>query len=321
MTDDRLPLGLLNEARDWLERRQAGEPGIEAELAAWLEADSRNRQAFEHAEPVWSETAILRKGDVGFDGVLMRAPFYQRRSTHVGLAVAAALALAGFASIWLTGNTVFPELVAPAKAATYETKIGEIRTFRLPDASTITLDTDTRVVVTLSGAQCQITLSRGRIRVDGSAGARSLLMPGRAQETTVSGAVFDAALDGEALRIGAPVQRIELTGTEMSTPRVVPSGSEIEIGAGPVTRRIARQDAQWISGMLALDGTRLDDAVAAINRYNTVKVRLSGAGLGALTMAGAFRATDPQGFADTASKALNLRIARPNAAEIVLSAP
>jgi transmembrane sensor len=72
--------------------------------------------------------------------------------------------------------------------------------------------------------------------------------------------------------------------------------------------------------MLALDGTRLDEAVHAINRYNTVKVRLSGEALGGLKMAGAFRATDPQGFAEAAGKTLNLRIAKRSAAEIVLSA-
>ncbi len=322
MTDDRLPLQLLNQARGWLERRQAGEDGVEARLAAWLAADARHRQAFAHAELVWSETGILQKGDAGFDGVLMQAPFYQRRSTHVGLAVAAAIALAGFASIWIAGETVFPEWIAPARAATYETKIGEIRTFRLADASMITLDTDTRVAVTLSGGNRQIALSRGRIRLEGAVGSAPAKVLGGAQAVTVSGGAFDAALAGKVLRIGAPVRGIELsgTGTETASPREVPSGSQVEIGGKPGARRIARQDVEWISGMLALDGTRLDEAVHAINRYNTVKVRLSGEALGGLKMAGAFRATDPQGFAEAAGKTLNLRIAKRSAAEIVLSA-
>lgn len=319
-----LPERFYEEANRWLDRREAGEPHFEAKLAAWLSADPRNRQAFAESEAMHAETQLLSIGAAGFDGRLMKAPLLQRRSTHVAFAAAAAIAVAGFAAIWLAGQGLFPELASPAQAATYETGIGEIRTFHLPDSSAVTLDTDTRISVTIAGGQRRIDIGRGRIRVDDATGQGTFLVTAGASRATVRGARFDATLAGPALLIGASDRAVELAAAEPNSraPRTIAQGTEVAIGSSQGAARVPRADMEWVSGMLALDGTRLAEAVGAINRYNRTKIRLGSAGLGEREITGAFRANDPDAFAEVVARMFDLRVDRSRESEIaLLSAP
>lgn len=318
-----LSIRFYEEAHDWLERRAAGEPGVEAALAAWLLADPRHRAAFAVAQEVWAEGALIEKGTLGFDGKLQRASFRERRPLQFGIASAAAIALAGLGTAWLSRNDLFPQIVAPANAAAYETRLGEIRTFRLEDATAITLDTDTRVEVSLSRGTRHIEIVKGRLRVESPPDSAAIVVTAGKTSATVVGDLFDADVTGASLRITAPRAAIELSAADPATgtPRSVASGSQVEIGTKSPAVRASRSDLEWVSGMLALDGNRLGDAVAAINRYNTTRISLASTSLGALKISGAFRATDPDGFAEAVAKLLDLKVTRPNAASLVLSPP
>lgn len=315
-----LPERFYEEANRWLDRRAAGEPDFAAKLDAWLSADLRNRQAFAESEAMLTESQILPKGAAGFDGRLMKAPLLQRRTTHVALAAAAAISVAGFATVLLGGQRLFPDLASPARAATYETGIGEIRTFRLGDASAITLDTDTRISVSVSGEQRHIDISRGRIRIDNTPSLGTFLVTAGARSATVRGARFDATMDGSALLIGASDKAVELAAAEPAslTPRTIAEGTEIVIGSSASSVPLPRADMEWVKGMLTLDGTRLAEAVGAINRYNRIKIRLGSAGLGEREITGAFRANDPDAFADVVARMFDLRVDRSKGSEIVL---
>jgi transmembrane sensor len=315
-----LPRSFYVEASNWLDRRAAGEPGLEPKLAAWLEADPRNRQAFAETVAVLGETQILPEGSGGFDGNLPRAPFYLRHSTHVGLTGIAAVALAGVASVWLTGHYVIPEVISPAQAATYETRIGEIRTYRLPDASALTLDTDTRVRVTWTGEDRHIDLSKGRVRLENTDPLKPVTVTAGKRSAILTSAVFDAGRTDSDLRISAPLQVIQLDAAqpESGAPRQIVAGSQLVIGTPAGVAPLQQADIQWVSGMLVLDGDRLDAAIDAINRYNLKKVRLGDAALASRKITGAFRANDPEAFAIAAGKLLDLRVDRSKAGEIAI---
>jgi len=309
---NRLPSRCLN-------RRVSGEAGLEPKLEEWLRADPRNREAFDEALRVWRETNVIPEGYGGFDGTVMRAPFFERKRTHVGLATAAAVALAGLSTALLVGRDSIPGLVTPAQAAAYETRIGQIQTFHLPDSSAITLDTNSRVEVTLSGGSRHLEITRGRVRIENAAGTFTVTAGKRS--ATVKGAVFDVYLVGAALRISAPRSSVELSSAEPETgaPRQIDAGAQVEIGLRSDPFPVARSDLEWVSGMLALDGSRLGDAVAAINRYNRTSVRLSDPALASRKISGAFRASDPDAFAEAVARMLVLKISRPNSGKIVLS--
>lgn len=309
-------------ASRWLNRRVAGEPGLEPKLEEWLVADPRNREAFDEALRVWRETNVIPEGYGGFDGTVMRAPFLERKSTHVALASAAAVVLAGLSTAWIVGKDAFPGLVTPAQAAAYETRIGQIQTFRLADGSAITLDTNSRVEVVVSGGSRQLEIAKGRVRIENTVGAGAFTVTAGKRSATVNGETFDAYIAGTGMRIAAPRFPVELTSADPETgaPKRIGAGAQVEIGLRADPFPVARSDLEWVSGMLALDGSRLGDAVAAINRYNRTTVRLSDRALGSRKISGAFRANDPNAFAQAVARMLDLKILRPKPAEIVLSA-
>ncbi len=310
------------EASSWLFRRNAGEPGIEDKLAVWLEADPRHREAFDEAERVWGNSRDLKRSEMRPFGIgsekLRRAPFYQRRSTHIAISVAASLALACFAAMALASNPFIPELITPASAATYKTGLGEIRTFRLKDGPFITLDTETEVKVDGGGAAQRLFLVKGRVRVDSGKGARQFIVATSQDSLRVDGSMFDASNLGPHLQIAAPAGPIAVTRSAGTAADLkLTSGEAIE----PVSGRVAapRPDAGWPSGMLALDSTRLDDAIAVLNRYNRTKLVLVGRGLGRRLVSGAFRVREPDSFAEVIARMYHLRIDRSHADQIRIS--
>ncbi|MFK4873540.1 FecR domain-containing protein [Novosphingobium sp. ZW T3_23] len=312
------------EASNWLFRRNAGEPGIEDKLAAWLEADPRHREAFDEAERVWGGLPEFKRSEMRPFGIgserLGRAPFYMRRSTHIAVGVAASIALACFAAIALASNPYIPELITPASAATYKTGLGEIRTFRLADGPSITLDTDTEVKVGGSRGEQRLFLVRGRVRVNGAASGHQFVVATLQVSLRVDGPVFDAANVGERLQITAPAEAIAVTRDvgEMSELKLS-SGEGIEFANGRIAA--SHSHAGWPSGMLALDGTQLDDAIEALNRYNRTKLVLAGNGLGRRPISGAFRVSEPGIFAEVIARMYNLRIDRSHRDQIRLSPP
>lgn len=308
-------------AARWLNRRIAGEPGLEPKLEEWLAADPRNREAFDEALRVWRQTNVIPEGYGGFDGTVMRAPFFQRRRTHVGLATAAAVVLAGLSTAWIVGKDALPGLVTPAQAAAYETRIGQILTFRLADGSVITLDTNSRVAVIVSAGNRQLEIARGRVRIENAVGAAAFTVMAGERRATVHGETFDVYLAGTEMRITAPRSPVELTSADPETgaPKRIDAGAQVEIGLRTGSFPVARSDLEWVSGMLTLDGSRLSDAVAAINRYNRTTIRLIDPALASRKISGAFRANDPDAFAEAVARMLDLKIARPNSGEIVLS--
>ncbi len=312
------------EASNWLFRRNAGEPGIEEKLAAWLEADPRHREAFDEAERVWGGLGELKRSDMRPFGVgserLGRAPFYMRRSTHIAVGVAASIALACFAVMALASNPYIPELITPASAATYKTGLGEIRTFRLTDGPAITLDTDTEVRVGGHGGEQGLFLLKGRIRVDGGIAARQFLVSTSQGSLRVAGPVFDATNVGQRLQISAPAGPIAVTrGLGTAVDLKIASGQGIEFEKGRIAA--SHSDGGWPSGMLALDGTRLDDAIAALNRYNRTKLVLGRNSLGRRPISGAFRVSQPAIFAEVIAGMYNLRIDRSHRDQIRLLPP
>ncbi|GFE76133.1 FecR domain-containing protein [Novosphingobium sp. TCA1] len=312
------------EASNWLFTRNAGEPGIEDKLAIWLEADPRHREAFDEAERVWGGLRELKRSEMRPFGIgserLGRAPFYMRRSTHIAVGVAASIALACFAAIALASNPYIPELITPASAATYKTGLGEIRTFRLTDGPSITLDTDTEVRVGGHRGEQRLFLLKGRIRVDGGVGARQFVVATPQGSVRVDGPVFDAANVDQRLQIAAPAEAIAVTGDVGGMSELKLSlGEGIEFANGRIAA--SHSNRGWPSGMLALDGARLDDAVAALNRYNRTKLVLAGNNLGRRPISGAFRVSEPGNFAAVIARMYDLRIDRSQRDQIRLSPP
>lgn len=319
-----IPARVHDEAGRWLARRQGDVPSdVERDFNVWLDVDPCHRRAYDEAALHWRDSMMLADSEIGRTRRLGRAPFLMRRSTHVGAAGLGLAAVLGLATVGLVRQDGPFALVSPAEAATYRTGIGEIRTIRLADGSAVTLDTATLIRVTFTAGNRRLVLEHGRARFRVASDSRRpfvVAVPGG--EVIARGAVFDVSVAERPARVAAVGGPVELrsAGPDAETgPRMLAAGQQVTLGGNATPKPISRTEARWVSGMLGLDATPLGDAVAAINRYNGVQVRLADARLESLSVTGAFRARDPQEFARATAAMFDLDIDRSSAAAITLA--
>ncbi|MFP5435880.1 FecR family protein [Sphingobium sp. ba1] len=307
-----IPRSVHDAAGAWLARRQAGaDPNGERAFLAWLDADPRHRAAYDEAARAWRDSELLADSKVGRSRKLVRAPFLMRHSTHVGavsLGVAAILGVGTLATVRHAGPF---DLVSAADAATYRTAVGEIRTVRLADGSTLTLDTSTLVRVRFTPDRRRLELAEGRARFSVAQDRRSFTVAVSGGEIVAHQTVFDVSVIGSEPTVAAIEGDIALQkeGRDggVATQSLV-AGEASSMGADAVPRARSLAEARWVSGMVALDKTPLGTAVAAINRYNHRQVQLGDPALAILSVTGAFRARDPQQFAQAIATMFGLAV-------------
>ena len=326
MTEARppIPRRIHDAAGEWLLRGQRqSSVGEQQAFAAWIEADPRHRIAYEQAERDWADSGGLAKLEVGRTRKLVRAPFLMRHSTHVAAASLGVFVLLSAGTVGLLQYGPPFAFSSPAKAATYQTALGEIRTLTLADGSQLTLDTATFVRVSLSHSERRVSLERGRARFHVMPDKRPFTVAVRGGSISARDTLFDVSVASGSAVIAVIEGRVELTSTsdavsDEARPLVAGQTADVGNSAGPRTTRAG--EAQWVSGMLALDGTPLAQAVGAINRYNRIQVRLAQPDLGHLSVTGAFQVREPVVFAKTVAGTfgLNVDVSDP---DIILMSP
>jgi len=95
-------------------------------------------------------------------------------------------------------------------------------------------------------------------------------------------------------------------------------------GSGAATLQSPHEQAierslAWRSGKIDLVGTRIDEAISEMNRYNRRQIILADPGLAAERIDGVFQTNDPDGFARViaGSFARSVDIANPNEIRIL----
>lgn len=318
-----LPSAIRDAAGDWLARRQENaHPQVEQAFTVWMEADPRHRIAYELVERDWEESRLLARSEVGRTRKLVRAPFLMRHSTHVAAARLGVVVLLGIGTVSLLQSGAPFELVSPAQAATYQTALGEIRTVTLADGSQITLDTATRVHVVFSAGERRVSLERGRARFRVALDRKrpfTVAVPGGT--VVAGGRLFDVSVESASPEVSVLEGRVDLIRTSDVAPppaRTLAAGQSADLDNIYAPRPTPAGEIQWVSGMLALDGGSLGDAVAAVNRYNRIQIRLAQPDLARLSITGAFQVRNPEIFARTVAATFGLGVDRSDPGVILL---
>lgn len=291
----------LEEAAVWATRMadHAGDPGVEAELRAWLAEDPGRRGALLRARAVLSLAT-----DAGQDSAEASADVVGRPNRRRLLAVGTGLAAAGIAA-----------LVAAGRWRTIGTGLGEVRKAPLPDGSLVAVNTESRIAVRMEADRRQVRLSRGeawfkvahdksrpfvvetgdvRVRAVGTA------FSVRRWEDTTQVLVTEGAVD---------VWRV---GQEAEVIRVKAGSYALVSPSQPVQAVVASMDLEtalaWRDGQIALYGDSLASAAAQFNRYNARKLVIDDPQLASEKVVGQFSANDPEAFAAAAATMLGARM-------------
>lgn len=229
------------------------------------------------------------------------------------------------ALVLLLGPRWLPNSAGP-QPQSFATAIGEIRQIALPDGSRLVLDSGSRVEARFGPSERLLTLSEGRARFIVAHEARPFIVRAASNDVVATGTIFDVSLTQDRLAVvlleGSVEVRQRRDGQNASAHRLAAGQRLVISGAAPgVSQRATRGETLWPSGMLEFEDTPLREAVALVNRYSRVQLRLADGRIGALRVSGAYRARDVLGFARSLAAAFSLRLDTQPDGSLVLSDP
>lgn len=302
MVDRESAADIEADAARWVVRvdREGDDPGVRAELEAWLAGDRRRVGAYVRAEAGW--THLDRASVLAVEPPTVSAPSLVRRRGVIG---GLGLLAAGLAAM-----VVAPRLLARR----YGTALGEIRRVPMADGSVAAINTSSELEVSMRPRLRAVRLERGEawfavakdpdrpfvvesgpVRVRAVGTAFSVRKHDAGSDILVTEGVVEVWTDGQAPRRVAAGQRVF-------------ADNDAGVSVPPkADANLARQLA-WRDGQIVLDGQTLAEAAAEFNRYNDRKIEVADPRLAGERFVGWFRTNDPEGFAEAAASTFNGRI-------------
>jgi len=275
----------LEAAADWVVRLQAADLDLPDALAfdAWLQASPDNARAYDEALAVWQAYGRHAAEVAGELAVRSVRPDRRRLWFAAGAAaVAATVAVA-----------ILPEVASRSTNEVYATGVGEHRTVKLVDGSTIDLDAATRLSVSLDRAGRHVTLAEGEAVFDVAHDARRPFLIAAGDRTVrVVGTQFDVRRRDGRLSVTVARGAVEVRPPEGAQGRAyrLHPGQRLDHLEGAPDVRIAAVDAAevlgWRSGRLVYRDQPLGEVVADLNRQFTRPIRIEDPDLAALPISG-----------------------------------
>jgi len=327
--DSRLK-GLRDEAADWFAIMRGPEAvARRREFDAWLARDALHRSAYNRIAETFSIGKGLKPSAEDQDVPPSRketapsATARRRRIFGVGVAVAL-VAGAAVVTPRLLVSDLDDHRIAQVESsklasapAQFATRIGEIRAFSLTDGSSVTLDSDSLMVVSISSARRDLQLIRGRARFTVAHDMRPFVVAVAGGTVTARGTVFDITLDRSdrvvvrLLRGSVDVRMPTAAGTAApaQTKRMA-AGETISFGnaPSPSVQEAPGKSNDWPEGVLDLGRVRLAEVIADANRYTTKPLVLATPDLAELRLSGTFRVRDTRRLAENVGDLLGLAV-------------
>jgi transmembrane sensor len=314
---DRTASVIAEEAADWVVRLADTDARQhdQREFVAWIKRSPLHLRSYLDAERTWTDLgkidaqrrldveALLAAPDSNIvqlaDSVRPAVARPSRRSVITSLAASVLFACVGL--VWFQAQF----------SNRFTTGVGEQRTLRLSDGSTVVLNTDTSVRVSFSDTVREVHLLDGEALFDvASNPARPFRVRSDhvvAQAVGTSFVVRKNASQTVVTVIEGKVAVVDLAQFDVAAPEIVPpqavhvsAGTRADVIAADVrTAPVANPAAvtSWRSGRLIFDGTPLSEVVAEFNRYNDVQLELEGDHLSDERISGVFDSNQPQALA------------------------
>lgn len=311
-----VPPEIVAEASVWVARLHGPHRSaeMERECRAWQARSVRHRLAFERCTDTWQEVAGLSLA-TAYAG--QGCEVQERRAGWWRPGARGAQPVLAFIAVLLCGLWMWP----PWRLGdVYDTGVGEQRVVVLEDGTRLSLNTATKVRVSLGATRRTVAVDEGEAMFEVAKDAmRPFVVLAAGTEVVATGTAFSVRLgsapsesgltvtllEGEVLvreqgegaharlppAVLAPGQRLRV-----SRPGLVssdPQKAHTVLDRPPLAHTLA-----WRRGEVALDDQPLQEAVAEMNRYLAVPIVLVGwKGADGPRVSGLFRIGDGLGFA------------------------
>ncbi|WP_454828917.1 FecR family protein [Paraburkholderia xenovorans] len=318
------------QAAAWLVRRENGiDVSKDAGFQAWLATDPAHKLAFDEMSETWNLIDEIALRDVArLKSAMERsdlAPASAARRRFIPRAALAGAALAVVGGGWIGWDYSRRQPTFQQACATGR---GQLLTVPLPDGSTVELDTDSRIEVTLDHQRREVRLASGQamfaVRTDRErpfnvfAGTLQVtvvgtrfsvrythtgLMDGRVQVAVEEGRVR-VAPDDHSKRQGG-FQTVELT-----------AGQEIAADSNGMLEQMAEIEpgnvGLWRQGRVSFDNTPLNRAIEEFERYENTHLVIRDPAVGSMRITGSFDLKEVVRFARALPRVLPVRLQERN---------
>jgi transmembrane sensor len=232
---------------------------------------------------------------------------------------AAVLLLAGAPLAALGIHAWAPKAVAPVAGETYRTGIGQQADVTLPDGSTVTLDTASRLDVRYDGDVRRVLLDgQGWFKLKPD--AKPFLIVAGGHSFSADQGSFDVRTDSGRVRAFAADGRLMLTSGDSSV--AVDPGHILAARGNDVLIRTLDDPASftgWRTGLLQFDDVPLAEAAGELNRYRHRPIRVADNRAAALRVSGAFHTAETPAFVDALTSGFPVRVKQDSSEGIVIA--
>jgi transmembrane sensor len=311
-------------AADWAARADRGPLSAQdqARLDDWLAGDPRRFGAYARLMALNLHSERARALGADYDGRSLAAPAARPGSSRRGLLWGGV----GAAAASVVGGVA---LTLGLRGEAYATERGEVRRIPLSNGSTVTLNTQSRLVVH-DGEKPWAELQAGEalFEITGRADRPFRLDLGGVEVRARAAAFVVRAFASRALAVTVQAGRVRVAGgAARFAPVDVAAGTQASIDSrhsGVVTTPISRdgllRGLAWREGKLAFEDNTLAYAAAEFARYGDPRIEIADPGLARETISGLFSVRDPAGFAQVVSSIFDAR-AQAAGDRILLSRP
>jgi transmembrane sensor len=229
-----------------------------------------------------------------------------------GVAASVAALIVGAAAVVDRGSPLYQKGVEIAQSAqgakTYRTALNERSTVTLADGSTVTLDSETRLLASFAPTHRDITLLEGRalFRVAKDP-TRPFVVRAGDRTVTALGTVFDVRLDDGKVKVTLVEGKVSVR--RLRGGFSAPAAGDLQVMAPhqqlqemadarpPLIRTVDVDKAlSWTEGRVFFEDEPLAAAVQEMNRYAKAQIVIADPALGDLRINGMFRAGNQTGF-------------------------
>jgi transmembrane sensor len=320
---------LQETAARWHERMQQ-EPvpeRLRVAFSRWMDKEPEHRVAFEKADRAWRFARSMAHDPRILELRHETALRLTRKATHqrrwMGWAAAVMLVFMGGALLYSQRARFIDWSDGSRMAGVYQTAVGERLTVTLEDGSRVTLNTDSVVRPAFDADERRVVLERGQALFEVAKDTVHPFVVETAQRRFVAvGTAFDVRIDGDRVQVtmlegtvrverDGPGATASLSADATSAMPVraaakavvatITAGEQLTVLDGRQDRiQVAEPDrvTSWRRGQVFFEDSRLADAVAEVNRYSSVKIKLAEGALGDLRISGAFATGRPTVFVE-----------------------
>lgn len=322
-------------AAAWFARRDGADwtAADQAELEAWVNAATAHRVAFIRVEAAWAEADRLKAlgagvaaGDVPAPGRWRLSPFFSpapgasaRASWRGAMAAGIAVVIAAGVAFALLSD----------RGDSYRTAVGGLETVPLADGSKVTLNTDSAMTVALDEGARTIRLKQGEAFFEVAKDPKRpfVVDTGKARVIAV-GTKFSVRHAGGDIQVAVTEGRVRIEAVD------TPEAPAAQLDAGDVARTatgatlvavrtlpaVEEELLSWRRGYVVFRATPLAEAVQEFNRYNTRKIMIADAKVGAIRVGGSFQVGNIDAFVRLLEDGFTVRASKNGGGDIVLSA-